>query len=203
MSVDRRSPLTEPGGQAGDGQQIQEPAAVLGQAPAANSGQAEPKVDAGAVAVGGEVDGPAELEPPAGGAVHQAVRRVVGDDLERRVAAAPVVDHVAGPQLLQRGIDPAQGAATAGEERLDPGGQVPAGAVLAELREPRPHPLGWVGQGEAAVHHDIGVRHEVVTGRGRGDFRGAGCDSEAEHHGPPEVSVVHFHSGRWHPPLMS
>ena len=144
--VGQRQPLPQTGGEAGDGRRVERLAHRVGQPAALDRREPEPELDVRAAVV---------LVPVSTIAQEPSVRprRVVctsacggleDRDLERRVAAAPVGDHVTDAHLRdESGVEAAQRrGASGGTNRSTRAREVPPGPLLAELEEPRPDRLG-------------------------------------------------------------
>src|SRR5580765_7409368 len=156
--------LTQTRGEPGDSEEVDRAAAPLGEALVTHRRQAQPQVDAAAGRAGwGQGQAPRELGVTARGPVEQVASWLDRRHGERRVTAAPVRHHVAHLHAEPSWVEAAQASAPWGNEALDGPRQVPPSPRLAELDEPRPHLLRGGGQGEGAVHDDIGRADQLVA----------------------------------------
>ena len=143
-----------------------EPPEALGQPDPSHGGEPESQVHPRAGGGRGEGDRPRELHPAALRAVDQVSRGFDLHGLEVRLRSAVVGDPLTDREPLPARQDRPRRAASLRHEPLRRPREVPAAARLAQLDEPGPHQLGGGRHVEPAIHHDVGVRHQVVARSG-------------------------------------
>ena len=169
-----RESFAQAGRQPDDRQRVEQPAHALRKHPVPDGAEPQAQRNSRLRRLRGsgvaQHDRPTEVRGPAGRAVNEHLGRFEDRDLERRVAPTPIRNDVADRKSRELGIKSPQRSSRARDDALDGARQIPAGAPLAELHEPRPHVGGASLERERAIHDDGRAGYELVAWELAGDL---------------------------------